>query len=171
MASDRSSPNNVIFYDLNGPGNSGLRSLIRINIILTPKVFDLNPSGADVPIDTPISITFNKPMIKSVTENNISIVPITQGDFIWEENKLIFTTTEKLDYDTEYIIHLSKNTTDVDGLNLDEDYQWSFDTEKPEVEKDDNENSENTFNITFKIILIIILLIGIGILFKKRYER
>jgi hypothetical protein len=48
-------------------------------------------TGKDVPVDRPISITFDRPMIQPLAEQSLRIEPAVEGAFSWQGNTLQFS--------------------------------------------------------------------------------
>ncbi|MFC1714384.1 Ig-like domain-containing protein [Candidatus Poribacteria bacterium] len=110
-----------------------------------PRVVRTKPvnRATEVPITMQITITFTKPMDKKSVEDNFSVgtwYRNVQGSFSWDGNILIFSPSDDLKYDTEYLVMLTGEAKDVDGLGLDgnydsrsdgvpyDDYYWTFTT-------------------------------------------
>ena len=86
-----------------------------------PKITDNSPTGTEVPIDSPIMVTFNESINKSslnITLNGIS------GSVTWKNNTAIFTPAGTLNYETEYIVNIT--ASDIAGNVM--EYKWSFTT-------------------------------------------
>ena len=64
-------------------------------------------------------------------ERAFSITPTVSGTFSWsEDNKtMTFTPIGGLRYNTLYTVTIANNATDLSGINLSENYIWSFITE------------------------------------------
>jgi parallel beta-helix repeat protein len=113
--------------------------IIDITIILNldnPTIDDKSPVGEEVPITTLITVTFNKPMDKTSTENSLEISPKIEGIFSWDGNKLLFTPNSDLQYNTTYSIIVKPTAIDIEGNPLVEIYSWNFTTEKQDTDND-----------------------------------
>ncbi len=106
-----------------------------------PKSVWVNPDeGEDlVPIDTTISITFNMPIDLESAKERFTLKPIgllgdlfaTQIDGIFEVqgNTLVFTPTERLDFDQKYSVRLESGvTSEGGGTGMREALSWQFTT-------------------------------------------
>lgn len=100
-----------------------------------PVVLTTTPaSGAiAVPIDTTISVTFNKPMDPaSITAANFKVTVGANevaGVLEYSGYSATFTPSAPLLYETVYDVYLSTGITDLEGTPLDEAVVWSFTTE------------------------------------------
>lgn len=178
-SSDRSSPSNIKYYGYYGEILIEPTSMTDIDIAISPLpvIINTTPIGIDVPIETTINITFNKPMEEIVTENAFSILPTISGVLSWNDNELIFEPDKPLDYNTTYTVSISKSTKDLEGNNLENDFQWSFNTIKNDEDHDLNNNKPSTTNepekkkiqddiiwVYIMVIVNIILMIILGLL-------
>jgi len=103
------------------------------------KARDITPPGVvltspqnmqlEVPVDTPITVTFSEGMNKTATQNAFSIYPQVDGEFSWVGNTMIFTPHEKLLPETFYELMISADAIDMALNNLEEDYFWTFFTQ------------------------------------------
>ena len=96
-----------------------------------PYVTSALPRNTNVPITTEISVTFSEAMNATSVERAFSITPTVSGTFSWsEDNKMMtFTPIGGLRYNTLYTVTIANNATDLSGINLSENYTWSFTTE------------------------------------------
>ncbi|MDI6780863.1 MAG: cohesin domain-containing protein, partial [bacterium] len=91
--------------------------------------------GKDISLDSPLTITFNKPMNQVITQQAINISPnILNKTFGWSEDKKQLTITHSgFNENTTYTCTISTQGMDVSspGNRLKDTYQWSFRTIVP----------------------------------------
>ncbi len=105
-----------------------------------PTILDKLPIGNNVSVDTTISVAFSELMKKEDTEAAFSIFPVAIGTFYWLGSTLTFIPTSPLEYNTHYNVSISSHAKNLDGINLEEDYRWSFTTGKSEKVDTDGDN-------------------------------
>jgi hypothetical protein len=77
-----------------------------------------------------IRITFPKKMDRASVENALSIIPSTQPIFLWPaDNVLLLYTGGPLRALTNYTVRVEATARDLDGIPLDEPFEFSFETE------------------------------------------
>lgn len=81
--------------------------------VYPPYVVSILASRA--PLDAIVRITFSEPMDRASVEVAFSIDPPTAGGLSWQEDTLIFTPHELLDYDTLYTVHIDGSAQDLGG--------------------------------------------------------
>lgn len=92
------------------------------------------PKGANIPLTSSITVTFNAPALRSSVEENFSLVETEKGEkipgsFQWKDDyTLVFTPARKLSYGTQYRVRIEKESASVSGGNLISPVQWSFRT-------------------------------------------
>uniref|UniRef100_A0A7S3ECY6 Glycosyl hydrolase family 98 putative carbohydrate-binding module domain-containing protein n=1 Tax=Rhodosorus marinus TaxID=101924 RepID=A0A7S3ECY6_9RHOD len=102
-----------------------------------PKVESFEPAdGATTSIDPVIRITFDEVMNYNTVIQAVSIASMDGRSVPWlpvesAEPRLFALELEDLEFDTVYVITVSKTAVDVSGNPLEEDLQWSFATELP----------------------------------------
>lgn len=104
--------------------------------IIAPEVTSTSPASGDmdVPTSSTISAAFSEDMDSSTINDNSFMVNIgdslsTPGNIsLSNSNTAIFTPDTELEANTEYTVTLTTQIQDLNGNNLDEDYQWSFTT-------------------------------------------
>jgi hypothetical protein len=119
---------------------------IHVGVPPPPRVIYTDPSkgASDVLIDqSPITVTFSKPMDETVTDEAIkSVSPSFEYDISWKDEKTLeLELTNTLEYCTDYTITVSDTLTDTAGIHLDGDkdgkprgdYVFTFTTEKPPI--------------------------------------
>jgi len=182
-ATDLATPANTHFFGKSGVTTVEPLITNYIELMLFPKVKSTQPTGDNVSVKSLIKIEFNKEMNKKLTEAAFSIAPITLGDWSWDKNTLIFTPTTQLKYQTNYSIRLKDSAECKNGCNIDEDYTWSFTTEKKSggggpytgpgttgSGEDDKEGGldTNTIILIIVVIIVLVMLIIIGIVLKRK---
>lgn len=112
--------------------------LVAAPVCTNPSVIQSSPvdDSADVPVDTTISLSFNRDMDHSSVENSFSfqhLDPYTYdytevpGELSWDGKKMIFTPTEPLEYDSDYKANISE-AKDTDGYPTLAEYELNFKT-------------------------------------------
>ncbi len=134
-----------------------------LNYISPPEVVSTIPMPGenDARVNSPIFITFNRPMDKAATEAAFSISPEIEGSFTWSalDKNLTFNPEYYLSCGDEYTVTVSKDAKDVSEVNLVEDYTFSFTTENytdPAAEFENIpegtvEHPETTGNVAIKL--------------------
>ncbi|WP_455391927.1 Ig-like domain-containing protein [[Eubacterium] cellulosolvens] len=93
-----------------------------------PIIIAYSPVGSDVPVDTGVSITFNKPMNTKQTQKAFSIEPsVKDGKFSWDGNTLVFNHSD-FKTNTTYTVKISTLAADTYGNRLQESFIWEFTT-------------------------------------------
>ncbi len=97
--------------------------------IIPPTVVSSTPHGDSVPIDTIIMVTFSEPMDNVSTEGSFIITPYVEGIFRWENLTLIFTSVDKLEFNTTYYVTIDIMAKDIAGNTIGLPFQFNFTTE------------------------------------------
>ena len=87
----------------------------------------------DVPITTPIRITFSQPMDAASVEANLRVDPKVEGTLSWEGEELRFQPRVALAPGAVYSVTLAAGSHDESGRVIDETYAWSFQTRQPQL--------------------------------------
>jgi subtilisin family serine protease len=95
-----------------------------------PSIVDYGPTGAGVPLDTPVRVTFDKEMDRTSVESATSVTPNIAGTYSWTGNEVRFTPGGGWDGDTTYTATVSTDALDVGGNPLGTEKEWSFRTEE-----------------------------------------
>jgi len=92
------------------------------------------------PENIDISLVFSHEPHKASVERNFSVTADgnrVRGNFLWEDKKLTFLPLTPLEKNIDYIISLTAEARDTDGLSLDESFNCYFTTraanERPEI--------------------------------------
>jgi uncharacterized repeat protein (TIGR02543 family) len=93
-----------------------------------PIVTGNTPTGSDVPVNTPITITFSEAMNQEYTQSAFSTSPATIGCFSWSGNTMAYTSSSNLVSDTTYTVTVGTGAMDLTGNNLQSPYSWQFST-------------------------------------------
>jgi formylglycine-generating enzyme required for sulfatase activity len=93
-----------------------------------PTVIGNTPTGSDVPVNTPITISFSEAMNKESAQSAFYTSPATIGSFSWSGNTMAYTPSSNLVSDTTYIVTVGTGATDLTGNNLQSPYSWQFTT-------------------------------------------
>jgi dipeptidyl aminopeptidase/acylaminoacyl peptidase len=99
------------------------------------RALDLSPeNGADdVPITTPISISFSQPMDRESVEARFGMEPAVDGQFVWEGNDVSFVPQAALSPGTAYSITLKAGSVSEGGQQVQENVNWRFRTRVPQI--------------------------------------
>ena len=84
--------------------------------------------GQEQLLAAPVSITFDQPMDAASTSAAFSIEPKTPGDVRVKGNQLIFSPTERLKRDAEYVVNLGATASSAAGLRLTQPVSLKFKT-------------------------------------------
>ncbi|RLE01101.1 MAG: hypothetical protein DRI99_07815, partial [Candidatus Aminicenantes bacterium] len=113
-------------------GNTGEASMSSgLGLDTTPPIITTHsPTGAHAPVTTTITVTFSEAMNKTSAESAFSISPSISGTFSWDSNsnKMIFTPSSNLNYETAYTVIISTEAEDLAGNNLESPFSWQFTT-------------------------------------------
>jgi hypothetical protein len=176
-AMDNAVPSNIIYRDQSGNSKAvpGPDTDINIQIQPLPKIIEYSPKNINVPINSSIIIKFNVDMEMTSTENSFSISPYIPGQLTCAFNRLIYTPSEPLSYDTIYTVSISKTARDTNGYYLDDDYEWTFVTAVEDTGVQVEERGEISIFALVAIIAVIVIVIIIVVVFllvrKKKQER
>jgi hypothetical protein len=97
-------------------------------VTLPPAVIANSPTGTDVPVTAPITVTFSKPMNQASAEAAFSISPLVTGTKSWVGNMMIFTPDAPLAYSTPYTVTIGTGAQDTGGIPMAAPYVWTFTT-------------------------------------------
>jgi hypothetical protein len=127
------------------------------------------PTGSKVTVDSEVSISFSEPMQKTQTQAAFSITPSVEGTFRWEGTTLKFLPT-KLTSETQYSVSISPEAQNMDGVGLIGYQNWSFITEKTQVEEEgfDWNTWEPIITAATILISVFVFLFGFLSIKKKR---
>jgi len=95
--------------------------------MVSPEVIYYSPAGANISIDSIITIKFNKQMNETSVENAFIISPPVNWTFNWTGIDLTIIP-EYLDYNTTYTVTINDTATDEYGLKLPANFTWWFTT-------------------------------------------
>ncbi len=92
------------------------------------------PKDFNIPLTTPITVTFNAPASRQSVEENFSLVDMEKGQkvlgaFRWEDDyTVVFVPAQPLKLETQYQVRLERETAAASGGNLVSAVQWTFKT-------------------------------------------
>jgi uncharacterized repeat protein (TIGR02543 family) len=86
------------------------------------------PTGSDVTLNTPITISFSEAMNQESVQSAFYTSPATIGCFRWTGNTMAYTPGSNLVSDTTYTVTVGTGATDLTGNNLQSPYSWQFTT-------------------------------------------
>jgi hypothetical protein len=95
-----------------------------------PKVLDYGPSGAEIPLDRPVRVTFDSEMDRPSVEAAISLDPDAAGSYGWAGTTVEFAPGGGWDADTTYTVTVAGSAEDVNGNPLGASKVWTFRTEQ-----------------------------------------
>jgi peptidoglycan/xylan/chitin deacetylase (PgdA/CDA1 family) len=96
---------------------------------MSPYAELVEPAPTFARVDSPIEVTFNRPMARQTIEKGFRIKPDVPGTFRWVDDKTLRFEPTKLAYQTQYQIELtglSASGEPLRGLT-----SWTFTTQKP----------------------------------------
>jgi hypothetical protein len=96
-----------------------------------PKVISTTPpdKATGIPINTAISVTFDKDMNAATVESALWASPAATGTFSWPSSSTVtFTPGANLTASTLYTVTLNASAADKGGLNISAPYTFSFTT-------------------------------------------
>lgn len=99
-----------------------------------PEVVGYSPVWSEgdeaVLCNTPVEIEFNWDMDVESVERNFSITPAVEGDITWEDSyyKMIFRPKRAFETNTVYTVKIAKGVKHPAGLEMAEDFTFSFKT-------------------------------------------
>ena len=99
-----------------------------------PEVVGYSPVWSDgdeaVLCNTPVEIEFNWDMDVESVERNFSITPAVEGDITWEDSyyKMIFRPKRAFETNTVYTVKMAKGVKHPAGLEMADDFTFSFKT-------------------------------------------
>ena len=99
------------------------------------QILALNPANGTraYPVNAPIKIEFNIPMMHSSVENSFSLDPQVEGYFIWEDSaeksKVTFYPDDQFATNTTYLMSLTTGAETIYGDTLSFQLSASFETE------------------------------------------
>ena len=108
--------------------NSTTYTTIEGDDIIPPTITSKSPDGADIPIDTMITVTFDEAMNQSSTEAAFSINTTVSGTFTWNGNTMSFDPDPDLNEETIYTVTISTQAEDLAGNALENPCTWEFTT-------------------------------------------
>jgi len=97
-------------------------------LITIPEIVSYSPIGTDIPLDTNISITFNKPMNRISVKEAILIKPLIDVDYCWSDDSHTITLIQK-DYligNETYNITILVSAIDLENISLLSPFSWEF---------------------------------------------
>lgn len=100
-----------------------------------------NADGGPAPVDSPITLVFDRPIVPLVMSSErgqlpqpLRIKPATPGSGAWKNSAMyVFTPAESWRSDTRYVVTVADDLTAVDGAALEYPYSWSFQTDRPAI--------------------------------------
>ena len=98
-----------------------LAALTLAAVVFAPRVSDVTvvaqtPGRDQVPLDSPLSVTFSRPVDQRSAERSMVIYPLVQGRFTWRDDRtVVFTPAEPLRSKTIYHITIRPGLRDARG--------------------------------------------------------
>jgi hypothetical protein len=98
-----------------------LAALTLAAVVFAPRVSDVTvisqtPGRDQVALDSPISVTFSRPVDQRSTERALVFYPLVKGRFTWQDDRtIVFTPTELLRPQTTYHITVRPGLHDARG--------------------------------------------------------
>ena len=99
------------------------------------RVLQLLPEDGDgeVPITSPIRVTFSQEMDRASVEERFSVAPEVPGGFAWEGSTMVFRPRTALAPDTRYAVTIAEGATSQRGKSLRGVTSSSFRTHSPQL--------------------------------------
>jgi uncharacterized protein YvpB len=86
----------------------------------------------NVSVNTPVAITFNQETDHGSAEQKFSLVPPVAGTFSWQENTMVFTPRDPLQFNGEYTFRLEPGVKGIDGTDSVQSFSSRFRTASQE---------------------------------------
>ena len=96
-----------------------------------PAVIGNTPTGTNVLVTTPITVTFSEKMDQFATQEAFSISPALKGSFSWNGTNMTYIPDSNLAYNTSYTVTIGTGARDSAGNNLPSAYSRQFGTILP----------------------------------------
>jgi len=93
-----------------------------------PRVLDYGPAGADVGLDEPVQVTFDRQMDRPSVEAALSVSPTLPGTYSWTGNAVRFAPSGGWSGETTYSVLLDTSAEDAEGNPLADPRSWTFRT-------------------------------------------
>lgn len=93
-----------------------------------PRVVDYGPAGADVGLDEPVHVTFDRGMDQTTVEAALSVSPSLPGTYSWTGNTVRFAPGGGWASETTYSVLLDTSAEDAEGNPLSSPKTWTFRT-------------------------------------------
>jgi uncharacterized protein YfaS (alpha-2-macroglobulin family) len=106
-----------------------------IRPLRAPMVIGYSPEweATDVPLRSPVSITFLTPMNSEATLGNVSIEPSVEGDFAWSGSTLVFKPREDWPMETEVTVSVGRDARSWLLRRMERGFTFRFTTVGPPV--------------------------------------
>jgi serine protease AprX len=101
-----------------------------------PRMVAYGPTGADVPVDRPVRVTFDSEMDRPSVEGAMSVVPSVAGTYSWTGTTVEYSPGGGWESDTTYTVTVAGTANDVLGNPMGIDQVWSFRTEEAPIPTD-----------------------------------
>lgn len=125
--------------------SGGLTDSVQIDITInpsleTPEIVSHYPIGTDIELDTELIIEFSIPMSEIETEDAFTLIMAsTEVDVTYSWNtdhtKLTIVPNSEL-AEGDYTAEISTDATSSEGINIAEEYSWSFTVVEPSEDSD-----------------------------------
>ncbi|MGM0509871.1 MAG: Ig-like domain-containing protein [Thermoplasmatota archaeon] len=98
--------------------------------VTPPTVINSTPEdgAVDVAVDQEITIEFSEAMDETSVEDNLTIDPHVNGSFSWSGDELTYTLDDEFEHYTEYEVTITSDAADENGVQMEDDYVFSFTT-------------------------------------------
>ncbi|HJX37210.1 MAG TPA: Ig-like domain-containing protein, partial [Anaerolineae bacterium] len=98
-----------------------------------PMVIGFSPEweAIEVPLRSPVSITFLTPMNAEATADNVTIEPVVSGDFAWKGSTLVFTPAGDWPMATEVTVSVGRDARSWLLRRMERGFAFSFTTLGP----------------------------------------
>ncbi|MBN1119816.1 MAG: PD40 domain-containing protein [Anaerolineae bacterium] len=112
----------------------GIASAVVISTRSTTRIVEVSPlPGSSPAVTTPIRVSFSKPVDYDSALAAFLISPPVGGDFLWEDNTLIFIPVQPFDPLTPVTVEIASGVEDTSGRVIPGSRVWSFTPRRPEL--------------------------------------
>jgi hypothetical protein len=108
-------------------------ALTTVAILFAPRIRDVTvvaqtPNSNQVALDSPITVTFSRPVDRRSAERAFVLYPPVRGRFEWHDQTLVFIPLEPLRASTSYHVKIRPGLRDTYGHINRYETNWPFGT-------------------------------------------
>jgi uncharacterized protein YvpB len=86
-----------------------------------------------VDVESEIRVRFDQEVVKESAEVKVTVVPEVEGEFVWEDEELVFAPREPFEFGREYEVMIDSGIEGVAGLTSRRAYRVRFRTQDEQV--------------------------------------